>query len=179
MSQKILIGSVAAIAVAGFCGLALASDALHTMTVKSPEGETVTIHYTGDVAPRIVFAPATEAVSGTRLQSPFAMMDRIAAQMDRQAAIMMQQANAMLAQMPDANPSIPASFWNMPVNPAGLSTIAAGGKGVFCMKSMEVTSTGDGKAPHVVTHTAGNCGDSGASSAPSHAVQGSGPKTPI
>lgn len=180
MSRKILIGSAAAIVVAGFCGLALAGEALHTMTVKSPEGDTVTVHYTGNVAPQIAFAPAAETMTAASMQqSPFAMMERIAAQMDRQMAAMMQQSNAMMARLPDANPTIPAGFWNMPMAPAGLSAIAAGGKGSFCMKSVQITSAGDGK-DHVVTHTAGDCG-SGASpqSAPSHTVQGAGPRTRI
>ncbi|HTU00023.1 MAG TPA: hypothetical protein VMF58_18380 [Rhizomicrobium sp.] len=181
MSRKILIGSVAALAVAGFCGLALAGEALHTMTVTSPEGDRVTVHYTGNVAPQIAFAPATEAVSGAAMpQSPFAMMERIAAQMDRQMAAMMLQSNAMMARMPDANPTIPAGFWNMPMSPAGLSRVSAGGKGSFCMKSVQITSAGDGKE-RVVTHTAGNCGGEApaSSSAPAHTVQGTGPKTRI
>lgn len=180
MSRKILTGSVAAIAVAGFCGLAMAADALHTMTVKSPGGGTVTIHYTGDVAPQVAFAPATQAAGLAQFNSPFLMMDRIAAQMNRQMNEMIAQANAMMANAPDANSAVPAGFFNMPMNPGGLSAIANGSNGSFCMKSMEITSSGDGKAPHVVTHTAGNCGtDASPSKAPAHAVQGTGPKTQI
>jgi hypothetical protein len=179
MSRKILAGSVAALAVAGFCGLALAGEALHTMTLTSPDGGTVTVHYTGNVAPRVTFAPAAEATGGAQLQSPFAMMEYVAAQMDRQMSAMMRESNAMMARLPDANPTIPAGFWNMPMDLAGLSAISAGGKGSFCMKSMQITSGGDGKA-HVVTHTAGNCGGGAAAvNAPSHALQGTGPKTPI
>ncbi len=180
MSRKILAGSVAAIAVAGFCGLALASDALHTMTVKSPDGGTVTIHYTGNVAPKIAFAPARQAVALARFNSPFLMMDRIAAQMNRRMNAMIAQANAMMAQAPVDNAAMPAGFLNMPMNAPGLSAVANGSNGSFCMKSMEITSSGDGKEPHVVTHTAGNCdGGASPSTAPSHAVQGTGPKTPI
>lgn len=180
LSRKYLLGGAAILTVAGFCGLAAASDALHTMTVKSPDGGTVTIHYTGNVAPQVAFAPATQAAAITRFNAPFLMMDRIAAQMDRQMNDMIARANAMMAHLPDANPAISASFWNMPINPGGLSAIAAGGKGAFCMKSMEITSAGDGKAPHVVTRTAGNCGGSGPTS-PAHGngVQGAGPKTQI
>jgi hypothetical protein len=179
MSRKILAGGAAILAVAGMCGLAAAGEALHSMTVKSPDGGTVTVRYTGNVAPKIAFAPPAQVVSGAPMQSPFAMMERIAAQMDRQMEAMMQQSNALMARLPDANPTVPAGFWNMPMSPPGLSAIAAGGKGSFCMKSMEITSTGDGKS-HVVTHTAGNCGgDASPSAAPSHAVQGTGPRTPI
>lgn len=178
MSRKLLAGSVAALSVAGFCGLAVAADALHTMTLKSPGGDTVTIHYTGNVAPKVAFAPPSNMAAFQQFQSPFAMMDRIAAQMDRQMDAMINEANAMMARMPDNNAAVLADFWNMPMVPGGLSAIANGGKGTFCMKSMEITSTGDGKAPHVATHTAGNCGGD-PSITTSHAVRGSGPKTPI
>lgn len=180
MSRKILAGSVAALAIAGFSGFALARDALHTMTVRAPDGGTVTVRYTGDVAPQIAFGAAPRETGFAQFPSPFAMMERITAQMDRQMDAMLRETNALMARMPDANPAIPAGFWNMPMGPSGLSAIAEGGKGSFCMKSMEITNTGDGRAPHVVTHTAGNCG-SGApsSSAPSHALQGTGPRTPV
>jgi len=178
MSRKILAGGIAAFAVAGFCGLALASDALHTMRIKSPDGGTVTVRYTGDVAPKIAFGAAPQDMSFA--QSPFAMMDRISAEMDRHMDAMIRQANTMMAHLPDSNPAIPAGFWNMPMDSPGLTAIANGGKGSFCMKSMEITDSGDGKAPHVVTHTAGNCGgDQPSATAPSHAIQGTGPRTPI
>ncbi len=168
-------------ALAAFCGVAIAKDALHTMTVKSPDGGTVTIHYTGNVAPKIAFAPATQAAALARFNAPFLMMDRIAAQMNRQMNEMIAHANAMMAHMPDSNQQVPASFWNMPMNSSGLSAIANGGKGSFCMKSMQITSSGDGKAPRVVTHSAGDCGGNNTPSSKmtSPTARGTGPRTQI
>jgi hypothetical protein len=173
-AKKAFLGGAAALALVGFCGLAAAHD-VHTMTVRAPDGGTITVQYTGDVAPKISFGSGPQAVGFGA--SPFAMMDRIAAQMDRQMAEMMSRANAMMAHMPDANPAYPADFWNTPTATPGLSAIANGGSG-FCMKSVEITSTGDGKAPHVVTHSAGNCAqDAPAGAHP--AVHGAGPRTPV
>jgi len=176
IAKKALLGAATAFALTAFCGLAAAKDAaMHTMTVQSPDGGTVTIRYSGDVAPKVAFGSAPQVVGFTGYDSPFAMMQRISSEMDRQMAAMMSQANAMMAHLPDTNPTIPANFWNMPMNMPGLSAIAAGGKGAFCMKSVEITSSGDGKSPHVTTHTAGDC----AGDASAHATGGKGPKTPI
>ena len=176
ISKNALLGTATALALTAFCGLAAAKDAgMHTMTVQSPDGGTVTIRYSGDVAPKITFGSAPQMAGFTGYNSPFAMMQRISSAMDRQMAAMMSEANAMMAHLPDANPTIPANFWNMPMNMPGLSAVAAGGKGGFCMKSVEITSSGDGKSPHVTTHTARDCaGDTSA-----HATGGKGPKTPI
>jgi len=177
ISKKALLGAATAVTLTAFCGLAAAKDAaMHTMTVQSPDGGTVTIRYSGDVAPKVAFGSAPQMAGFTGYNSPFAMMQRISSEMDRRMAAMMSQANAMMAHLPDANPTIPANFWNMPMNMPGLSAIAAGGKGSFCMKSVEITSNGDGKSPHVVTHTAGDCAGG---SAPAHTTGGKGPKTPI
>ena len=174
MSRKFLAGGAALLTLVGFCGFAAARDGgQHTMTVTSPDGGTVTIRYSGDVAPRVAFGTADAMQAG----SPFAMMDRIAAEMDRQMDAMIRQTNEMIAHLPNTNPTVPADFWNMP-DVSGLTAVANGGKGSFCMKSVEITSTGDGKAPHVVTHSAGNCG-AGAAAAPSHPVRGTGPRTSI
>jgi len=176
IAMKARLGAATAFALTAFCGLAAAKDAaMHTMTVQSPDGGTVTIRYSGDVAPKVAFGSAPQVVGFTGYDSPFAMMQRISSEMDRRMAAMMSQTNAMMAHLPDTSPTIPANFWNMPMNMPGLSAIAAGGKGAFCMKSVEITSSGDGKSPHVTTHTAGDC----AGDASAHATGGKGPKTPI
>jgi hypothetical protein len=178
MARKALLGGAAALALIGFCGLAAAKDAaLHTMTVRAPDGGTITVQYTGDVAPQISFASGAQATGFADFDAPFAMMQRIAADMDRQMVQMMRQANEMMAQVPDTNPVFGAGLWNMPTDMPGLSAISSVGSG-FCMKSVEISSTGDGKPPHVVTHSAGNCAqDAPAQAHPS--VHGTGPRTPI
>ena len=176
IAKKTLLGTALALTLTAFCGLAAAKDpAMHVMTVHSPDGGTVTIRYSGDVAPKVAFEPAPLIVGFTGYNSPFAMMQRISSEMDRRMAAMMSRANAMMAHLPDDNPTIPANFWNMPMNMPGFSAIAAGGRSGFCMKSVEIASRGDGKNPHVTTHMAGDCADG----APAHAAGGKGPKTPI
>jgi hypothetical protein len=163
---------------AGSCGSAFARDAgVHTMTVRAPGGGTITVQYAGDVAPQISFGSAP-AATASGFESPFATMDRITAQMDREMARMMREADAAMAAMPDANPAYPADLHGAPLfDLPGLFAIAAGGKVAFCMKSVEITSTGDGK-PHVVTHQSGNCA-TGAPAQGHPTVHGTGPRTPV
>lgn len=177
IARKALIGTTAAVALAGVCTLASARDAVHTMSVRAPGGGTVTVRYTGDVAPQIVFGNAPQTAGIRDWRSPFLAMERISAEMDRRMESMMRQADAIMAQLPDPNPVFPAGFWNAPWPMTGLSAIAGGAKGGFCMKSVEITSTGGGK-PNVVTHSAGNCGPETAA-APAHRRMGTGPRTPI
>ena len=59
IAKKALLGAATAFALTAFCGLAVAKDAaIHTMTVQSPDGGTVTIRYSGDVAPKVAFGSA-------------------------------------------------------------------------------------------------------------------------
>src|SRR4051794_33559785 len=85
---------------------AASAQTVHVMNVAIPGGGVAQIRYVGDVPPQIVFAPAAlpEAYgawipvsSAFGMESPFAMMDRIAAEMDRRAAAMFRHAEAMTA----------------------------------------------------------------------------------
>src|ERR1700748_294245 len=93
--------------------------AAHTLTLQLPDGTTEQITYSGDVAPQVSFtpAPATPAAARQNMaqqnmdwafgpQSPFALMQQIAAQMDRDADAMMRQMQEIAAQ-PLAGPGQP------------------------------------------------------------------------
>ncbi len=144
--KALLVAGISSVAILGFAGLAQAeSPAVHTMTVQLPGGGVETIRYTGDVAPKIVVAPAGSVMPA---MSTFVAFDQIAAQMDRQMNMMMQQVRAMpmmtMMGMPDMNQLMQAAARN--------------GGGSFCAQSMSVTSTGNGQPAKVVTHSVGNCG---------------------
>jgi hypothetical protein len=179
IARKSLLAAAAGLTLAAVCGFAEAKDALHTLTVKAPDGGTVVVHYAGDVAPRVSFGTAPETAGFADFASPFAMMARMRADMDRQMDLMMRQANAMMAGLPARDPIFRAGFFDMPLAMPDLSAIADGGKAGFCMKSVEITSTGDGGKPKIVTHVAGNCGPSGKAAAPAEKPAGTGRKLPI
>jgi hypothetical protein len=162
-----LLAGVAAIGI-GLAGAASAQNA-HVMTVPVPGGGVAQIHYVGDVPPQIVFVPApaafdawTPAASVFGPDSPFAMMDRIAAEMDRRAAAMFRYAEAM-ADRDNAGGPAETGFGAMPfaATPGGgesysyVSTVSGND---VCMQSVQITSRGDGTPPVVERHSSGNCG---------------------
>ncbi|HUB84464.1 MAG TPA: hypothetical protein VL971_02140 [Rhizomicrobium sp.] len=156
-TKTFLLAGIAAAAIIGFAGLADAqAPAIHTMTVQLPGGGLETIRYTGDVAPKIVVAPAGMPMPAAFMPT-FTAFDQIAAQMDRQMDAMMYQMRAMpmmpMMSMPDMNQLMQA---------------AARNGGGFCAQSVSITSTGNGPAK-VVRHMAGNCG--GAALAPNGSGQ--------
>lgn len=179
-----VLAGVAALALAAAPGLARADNpSPHVMTIHLPDGSVAQIHYAGDVAPRVVFAPAASvpampmpvlpAAFGPG--SPFAMLERLSAAMDREAAALMQQASAAFAA-----PMLP--FPGAPV-PAGLGGGAAGSEAYSflgstnghgaCLRSMTITSRGDGAAPRVVSRQSGDCGAVGG--APAQAFENVAP----
>lgn len=164
---------LAAIAVAGVTGLALAAgSSVHEMTVDMPGGGVAHIRYTGDVPPKVNFVrtsaggfAASPAVGFFGEASPFAEMDRISALMDRQMAVMMQQARMMQQQTLQGAPLSSAEFKALPAGPGYSFVSTLSGDGV-CMKSVQITASGN-EAPKVVSQTSGNCGaEKPASAAP-------------
>nr|WP_294529403.1 hypothetical protein [uncultured Rhodopila sp.] len=138
LSRTVLLAGVAALGQAGVASLAEAqTSTTHVMTVQLPNGAIEQIRYSGDVPPQIVLVP--DAAS---FESPFAALEQMSALMNRQAEAMLRSARAMAMQ------------------PMSVSA----GSGV-CMRSVQVTYTGNGEQPHVVSHTAGDCGGSPGGSA--------------
>jgi hypothetical protein len=171
--RKALFAGIAAIGIA-ISGVASAQNA-HVMTVPVPGGGVAQIRYVGDVPPQIVFVPAPAAFEGWMpvssvfgYASPFAMLDRIAAEMDRRAAAMFRYAEAV-ADRGDTRGVFETAAGAMPLSamPSGgesysyVSTIS--GHGV-CTQSIRITSRGDGAPPRVERHSSGHCG---AAAAPS------------
>jgi hypothetical protein len=136
-----LLTGAAAIVLAGFAGIADAQTPAetHVMTLRLPGGQVEQVRYTGNVAPTVILAP----------DPAFALLQRMSADMDRQAAALLQDIDAVPA--PDAG-----GFGIIP---------AMSGPGV-CMRSVQITYSGDGRAPHVVSRTAGDCGSARASATP-------------
>jgi hypothetical protein len=98
-------------------------------------------------------------------QSPFALMQQIAAQMDRDADAMMRQMQEIAAQ-PMAGPGQPIQI-DMTKLPPGTQSYSFGStlspRGV-CSQSTEIIAKGPGQAPQVITHRSGNCGIVGTAS---------------
>lgn len=153
---------------AGIATIALAGTvAAHTLTLQLPDGTTEQINYAGDVAPHVAFtrAPAASAASSQTIdqafgpQSPFALMQQIAAQMDRDSDAMMRQMREIAAQ-PLAGPGQPLQI-DMTKLPPGtqsysfVSTLSPNG---VCSQSTEIIAKGPGQKPQAITHSSGNCG---------------------
>jgi hypothetical protein len=152
MRIALLAGAVG-IVLAGLTGMATAQTVTnpaqtHVLNVRLPNGQIEQIRYTGGVPPTVMLAPDTAMVPSFGSGSPFAMLERMSAEMDRQAAALFHDIDAM------------------PMNAGGLGVIPAmSGPGV-CMRSVQVTFTGNGRAPHVVSQTSGDCGPAHGSTAP-------------
>lgn len=150
LTRVACLSSAAALLLAVYAGMAhAASPATHTMTVRFPDGRVGQITYTGNTPPAVVVSP--DLMVPTAMTSPFAAMDRMMAEMDRQAAEMLRVMNVVMSS-PMAMPS------PMMVIPA------ASGSGV-CIRSVQVTFTGQGQ-PHVVSRTSGDCGPAGHQATP-------------
>jgi hypothetical protein len=136
-----LLTGTAAIILAGIAGMAKAqTPEIHVLTLRLPNGQVEQVRYTGDVPPTVILAPDARATSFAPA-SPFALLERMSADMDRQAAAMFRSINDMT--MPNAG---------------GVGTIPVlSGPGV-CARSVQITFTGNGQAPHIVSRTAGDCG---------------------
>jgi hypothetical protein len=161
LSRTVLLAGVAALGLAGVAGMAEAQTSnTHVMTVQLPNGAIEQIRYVGDVPPQVVVVP--NAVS---FESPFAALEQMTALMNRQAEAMLRSVRTM-AMQPVPVPMTEAAFGP-----------AAPGPGV-CMRSVQITYTGNGEAPHVVSRTAGDCGPSGGSAVPAELPGPVGPAVP-
>lgn len=156
---------VAAVAAIGFCGMALAQGPqIHTMTVTLPGGGIEQIQYTGSTPPRVSVSDASAPIFAAMpsLFAPdvtFARLERISAAMDRQADQMFREAAAL--QSGAMQPNLVAVS-SMPAGSQEYSFVSESNGGNVCSRSMVITSNGNGAAPHVVTHTSGNCSAVGA-----------------
>ena len=111
-----VVAGIAAALVAG-TAVAAARDN-HWINVALPDGSVARIEYHGDVAPRVVVAPAPMSVAmpvDLFDMAPFAAFDRIAAEMDRQTDALMRQVAAMQAPVAGADGNVDmAAFGKLP-----------------------------------------------------------------
>jgi hypothetical protein len=136
-----LLTGTAAIILAGIAGMAKAQTRdVHVLTLRLPDGRVEQIRYSGDVPPTVILAPDAMATSFAPV-SPFALLEQVAADMERQEATMFRTINDMTGPNAGGGGIIPA----------------LSGAGV-CTRSVQITFTGNGQAPHVVSRTAGDCG---------------------
>jgi hypothetical protein len=146
----LLAGAAAAVVAAGTAAYAASRPAVHHLTVNVPGVGVERIDYTGDVAPKVVMlrSPSDAAWDA----SPFAMMDRIAAQMDAMNRAMDRQMAASFGAL--------QNFALHPDNPAILASLPSGAQGTagYCARSVTITAMANGARPQVVSHTYGNCG---------------------
>lgn len=146
--SNMLLAGAAALLIAGG---AYAAERVHTLDVALPDGSIEHIHYVGDTAPVVAFAPVERiAVPVAFAPDPmFAAFDRMFADMDRQAAAMMRQVAVPPDQAAFRSPpagTVSYSFWSTSI----------GGQG-GCTRSFQMTSYGAGKQPQVVRHASGDC----------------------
>jgi hypothetical protein len=156
-TRNFLLAGIAAVALAGSVGLALASPAFHRMTVQLPDGGTAQIQYSGDVPPHVTF--------GT---NPFTAMDLISDEMDREMDALMDAAD--FSPMPLWAPLQPFPVGLRDVAPDATQYAAVStelGDGASCTRTMSVVRDGSGH-PKVVSHSYGNCGAMAAHPALSH-----------
>jgi hypothetical protein len=154
--RTFVLSGVAALAVAGCAGLALAQP-LHSLLVRLPDGGVAQIEYAGNIPPRVAFAPAPLPVEFLPAASPFVALDRISAQMDREMAALIDSA-AFPPPALGPGPLLNADMRNLPAGATEYSYVSTiGGGGNYCSRSVEVTRAGPDGHPHVVTHQSGDC----------------------
>ncbi|HWA31113.1 MAG TPA: hypothetical protein VG867_08440 [Rhizomicrobium sp.] len=157
-----------AVALGGSAAYAASND-VHHMTLRMPDGGIAQIEYTGNVAPKISVAPMTQAdfdAFAPRVSlMPIADFAQMQVAMDRQMSAMFQQIDAMNAQMAQAfahaNGPIEATLHGLPQGSSNTTTlISMANGGNFCERSMEVSIV-NGKRS-VTRQQSGNCGDAAA-----------------
>jgi hypothetical protein len=141
MTRVALLSGVAAVVLGGFASIANAqTQQSHVMTLRLPDGRLEQVQYVGDVPPTVVLAPAAVPSSFDSV-FPIALLRQMSADMDRQAVALFQSVNGQAV-----------------ANAGGFGIIPAmSGPGV-CSRSVQITFTGNGQAPHVVSQTTGDCG---------------------
>ena len=148
---------------AGVASVAAGTVAAHTLTLQLPDGATEQITYAGDIAPQVTITPASASPAAADWafgpQSPFALMQQIAARMDRDADAMMRQMREVAAQ-PLTGPGqpIPIDMSKLPPGTQSYSFVSTLSPSGVCSESTEIIARGPGQQPQVITHRSGNCG---------------------
>ena len=147
-----IAAAMAVLAISGVVGAQFVKT--HTISVRLPDGGEARVFYAGNVPPGITVEPDARTVAASWLpdrvvaESPFAVMDRVAAEMDREADAMFREAGSPIPPVPPAPGAQGYSF---------VSTLSGAG---VCSRSVEIIADGHGERPRVLTRTSGDCGES-------------------
>ena len=165
IARHVMVAGIAAAALAGVSGTALAGDAaLHSMAIRLPDGEVAQIQYAGAVPPQVMVdaEPLAAAMGGPG--GPFAMIAQMSAEMDQEMRSLLRMADtmAMPPWTPEGRPGqlVEASLGGgLPAGVTGYSMVSTtASDGAVCVRSTQITSLGNGQPPKVVTRTSGTCG---------------------
>lgn len=162
ITPKVLVAATAALALGAGAAQA-APPQFRTMEIDLPDGSVAQLHYTGDVAPRVVVEPV-EAVAPLRpmawhVPAAFAEMQRISAMMDMRMAALLRQAEAMQRQaLEQGVPAAPGVIMtgNLPqgVHFSYVSTtVDANG----CTRTVSYASDGSGAAAELTEASSSGC----------------------
>ena len=154
---------LAAVCAAGLAGTAVAAvRTTHVMNVALPDGSVARVEYVGDVAPKVIVAPARPiafAPFGFAAGLPMPALGMFE-QMDREMAAAMRQIDEM-ARQPLANGKAGAnfaSFGSAPEGASSYSVVTVSENGHQCSRSTQVIGQGAGKPPKVISNASGDCG---------------------
>ncbi|ALJ13501.1 hypothetical protein ATM17_08315 [Sphingopyxis macrogoltabida] len=158
-----VFASIAALAAAGTAVAATADT--RVMKVGLPDGSVARIEYQGEVAPKVIVAPAVRLIpvqwTDPFEAAPFAMFDRIVATMHRQTEMMMQQMQQVhtLQREPNALGMMNlAGFGSLPAGTVSYRFSSTSIGNGTCSRSVQVTSLGAGQQPKVMSKSSGDCG---------------------
>jgi hypothetical protein len=156
ITRTTLLAGGAALLVAGTAAAA-AAEKLHQIDVALPDGGTVHVEYTGEVAPRVTVEQADPQARVA--YDPFAELDRIAYQMRARHQAMMQQMAALqqaAAQAGDAAPGAVTLVGDLPAG-AHVSYYSATTDANGCTRTVQYSSDGSGAEPRVTRASNGSC----------------------
>lgn len=165
--RKILLAGIAAIALVGSAGMALANGpALHTMKIHLPDGGIAQIQYSGNVPPKVTFDTEPFMADFYGPESPFATLDRISAQMNQEMSSLVRETDVMAAPLWNREPMFDIDLKNALPGVIQYSTVTTmSGDGHVCTRSIEMTSTGKDVRSRTVSHISGDCKPSGEATA--------------
>ena len=154
-TRTTLLAGGAALLAAGTA--AAAADRLHKMEVALPDGGTVHVEYTGEVAPKVTVEQARP--QARIAYDPFAELDRIAYEMRARHQAMMRQVAALQQAASARGNAAPGAVTLVGNLPAGAhysyysSTTDANG----CTRTVHYSSDGGGAEPTVTRASTGSC----------------------
>jgi len=171
---------LAAVCAAGVAGTAAAAARnTHVINVALPDGSVAHVEYVGDVAPKVMVAPASPVAWSTfaaPVGLPLVSFDDMFARMDREMAATMRQIDQLSRQplAAGAQGVNLAAYGNVPAGTSSYSIVTVSENGRQCSRSTQVIGQGAGKAPKVLSKVSGDCGQ-----APSAAPAARIPDSPI